>query len=173
MHLIACNSTLSERIAAFAVSSGAFYRAEALHGEPLFERCEMSRSLIPMMEFHGSKDPVISYDGITTPDGPTFSIPGWLQSWAKRNNCDSAEKITLYDGGVEKSAWSAGAQKEVLIHYYIHGFGHGWPTTRPLDNDDQRYGPTYFNATPIVMDFFKRWQLPLANERKGSKHNEP
>lgn len=158
-HLLACNSTLSRRIAAFAIASGAFYKASALHGSPLFERCEIKSSPIPIMEFHGSKDPVIHYDGKTTPDGPTFSLPKWLDDWAKRNKCNDVKRTMEYDGNVERSAWSRDGQQDVLVHYYIHGFGHGWPTTRPLDNDDQRHGPTYFNATPMILDFFKKWPL--------------
>ncbi len=158
-HLLACNSTLSRRIAAFAIASGALYKASALHGLPLFKRCEIKRSPIPIMEFHGSKDPVIHYDGNTTPDGPTFSLPKWLDDWAKRNKCDDVKRTMEYDGNVDRSAWSRDGQQDVLVHYYIHGFGHGWPSTRPLDNDDQRHGPTYFNATPIILDFFKKWPL--------------
>ena len=159
-HLLACNSTLSGRIAAFAIASGAFYKASALGGEPLFERCKINRSPIPIVEFHGSEDPVIHYDGKTTPDGHTFSLPQWLDDWAERNKCDRLERTNLYDGGVERSSWKRGDQKDVLVHYYIHGFGLGWPTTRPLDNDGQRHGPTYFDATPVVLDFFKEWPLP-------------
>ena len=124
------------------------------------------------MEFHGSKDPVIHYDGKTTPDGPTFSLPEWLDGWAKRDKCDHVEKLPLYDGNVERSIWSRGDQKAVLVHYYIHGFGHGWPTTRPLDNDDQRHGPTYFNATPLILDLFEQNPLPLSSNSTSNAQSE-
>ena len=165
--LLACSVQLSQKIAAFAAASGAFYKDSALR-EPLFSNCDPRRSPVPIMEFHGSKDPIIHYDGKTTPDGHTYSLPEWLQDWAGRNGCEGSEDqnstSVLYDGGVERSAWTCHGRKDVVVHYYIHGFGHGWPTTTPLDNDFQRYGPTYFNATPIVMDFFEKHpMLPLGD----------
>jgi poly(3-hydroxybutyrate) depolymerase len=44
----------------------------------------------------------------------------------------------------------------MVVRYYIHNFGHGWPSTAPLENDYQRSGPTYLNATPLIMDFFRK-----------------
>lgn len=160
--LLACDPKASSRIAAFAIASGAFYQDSALK-EPLFGHCSPARSPVPIMEFHGEKDPVIHYDGKTTPDGETYNLPEWLKDWAVRNGCspDTQKQTTLlYNGKVERSSWACDTQGEVVIHYYIHGFGHGWPTTTPLDNDDQRYGSTYFNATPIVLDFFSSHVLP-------------
>lgn len=159
--LLACDSTASSRIAAFAASSGAFYKDEALK-EPLFSRCHPSRQAIPMLDFHGDTDPVIHYDGKTTPDGPTYNIFSWIQGWAHRNGCpkgDNGKMISLYGGKVKKTVWTCGGAEDVVEHYKIAGFGHGWPTTFPLNNDEQRHGPTYFNATPIVLDFFQRFRL--------------
>lgn len=161
--LLACDAKASSRIAAFAIASGAFYRDNALK-EPLFSHCTPARSPVPIMEFHGGRDPVIHYDGKTTPDGETYSLPEWLKDWAVRNGCSpdvQNQTILLYNGNVERSAWSCDPQGEVVIHYYIHGFGHGWPTTTYLDNDYQRYGPTFFNASPIVLEFFRGHVLPL------------
>ena len=162
-HLLACDEKLSTRIAAFAIASGAFYKDSALK-EPLFGQCTPVRHPIPIMEFHGEKDPVIHYDGKTTPDGETYSLDEWIQDWKLRNFCipDSEnEKVVLYDGKVEKRTWTCSNVKDVIIHYYIHGFGHGWPSTMSQDDDDQRYGPTSFDATLLVMDFFKKHVLPL------------
>ena len=43
--------------------------------------------------------------------------------------------------------------QEVLVHYYIEGFGHGWPNTMKQDDDNQRYGPVswyvFFLSHPI------------------------
>ena len=39
------------------------------------------------------------------------------------------------------------------MHYYIEGFGHGWPNTMKQDDDNQRYGPVswyiFFFSHPI------------------------
>lgn len=160
--LLACDPKASSRIATFAIASGAFYQDSALK-EPLFGHCSPARSPVPIMEFH---------DGKTTPDGETYSLPEWLKDWAVRNGCspDTQKQTTLlYNGRVERSSWACDPQGEVVIHYYIHGFGHGWPTTTPLDNDDQRYGSTYFNATPIVLDFFSSHVLPRISATTGGK----
>lgn len=159
--LLACSEKVSARLAAVAIASGAFYKDSALK-EPLFSRCTPSH-ILPIMEFHGNKDPVEHYDGKTTPDGEGYSLPEWLEGWAARNGCgkdDKGKTTKLYDGKVEKITWSCGEVEDVVIHYYIHEFGHGWPSTSHMDDDkDIRYGPTYFNATPIVMDFFGKHSL--------------
>ena len=46
-HLLACSTTLTSRIAAFATASGAFCKAIVLHGQSLLERCERSHSIYP------------------------------------------------------------------------------------------------------------------------------
>jgi hypothetical protein len=49
-------------------------------------------------------------------------------------------------------------------------FGDGWPSTVSLEDDYQRYGPTYFNATPAILDFFREHVLPPeGNERRREK----
>ena len=161
--LLACHPELSSRFAAFAVASGAFYEDSALHGEPLFSLCSPSRSEIPMLEFHGLADPVEHYDGVGTPDGPNIPIAKWVGDWATRNGCgQSAKNITkMLFNGTEKHSFSCSGHEDVVIHYAVPGFGHGWPSTMALDNDYQRFGPTWFNATKIMVDFFRRWELPI------------
>lgn len=46
--------------------------------------------------------------------------------------------------------------QDVVVHYYIHDFGYGWPRTALLENGYQRFGPTDLNATPFIMDFFRK-----------------
>ncbi|OAP60816.1 hypothetical protein AYL99_05818 [Fonsecaea erecta] len=166
--LLAGDWRASGRIAAFAMASAAIYQDEALK-EPLFSTPHPSRLPVPMLEFHGDADPVVHYEGRTTPDGPTYDVYEWLQGWAKRNGCVDLEgqRVSLYDGRVEKIVWSMqgsgpyGDQyaHSVIEHYKIAGFGHGWPSRYPLNNDSQeRHGPTYFDATPLVMEFFGRFK---------------
>lgn len=156
--LLAGDPKASSRIAAFAFSAGAFYKDEAL-GEPLFSRCRPSRLPVPILELHGDSDPVEHYDGKTTPDGPSYPVWEWVTEWAERNTSKTESKReVLYDGKVERYSFSKGAD-EVVVHYLVHGFGHGWPTKRPLNNDEQRHGPTVFDATPIVLDFFSKFTI--------------
>lgn len=168
---------MSTRLAAAGIASGAFYTDGALK-EPLFSHCTPSH-VLPIMEFHGSKDPVEHYDGKTTPDGESYSLPEWLEGWAVRNGCegdtktDEPEKETVKDWNAELSTWRCGQTVDaVVVHYYIHGFGHGWPSTLPLENDYQRYGPTKFNATAVIMDFFARHALHRETQQSGTARDE-
>ncbi|KAL2352787.1 putative ferulic acid esterase [Cryomyces antarcticus] len=154
--LLACNDALAQRIAAFAASSGAYYKDEALN-EPLFGDCQADRVPTPFLEFHGSTDPVIHYDGDSTPDGPTYNPLEYVQRFCSDDAEGNAKKS--YGEDVEEYYLSCKGVQDAVQHYWIKDFGHGWPTTTKLSNDDQRYGPTYFNATPIVMRFFRRWSL--------------
>lgn len=165
--LLACDPAVSRRIAAFAATSAAVYRDEALK-EPLWRHCPSRSAPVPFLEFHGTKDPVVDYDGERTPDGPSWSVADRMQHWARVNGCAEGagnETVMLYEGHVWRYAFSCGenedgGNEDVVQQYRIEGFGHGVPTTTPLDNDGQRYGPTWFNATPVVLEFFGRWRLP-------------
>lgn len=159
--LLACQPETSRRIAAFAAASGAFYEDSALHGEPLFSDCRPSRGSVPILEFHGLADPVEHYYGKDTPDGPSIPIPEWVRGWAMRNGCaaDARNETTRLFNGTERHDFTCGGVEDIVVHYSIPGFGHGWPSTVPLDNDFQRYGPTWFNATKIIMEFFGKHEL--------------
>ncbi|TKA75674.1 hypothetical protein B0A49_06582 [Cryomyces minteri] len=159
--LLACNDALAHRIAAFAASSGAYYKDEALN-EPLFGDCQADRVPTPFLEFHGSKDPVIHYDGDNTPDGPTYNPLEYVQRFCSDDAEGTAKKS--YGEDVEEYYLSCEGVQDAVQHYWIKDFGHGWPTTTKLSNDDQRYGPTFFNATPIVMRFFRRWSLIVESD---------
>ena len=46
---------------------------------------------MPFMEMHGTKDPVIHVDGVSTPDGETWPVEEWaVEGWRKRN-CGEVE----------------------------------------------------------------------------------
>ena len=167
--LLAGDHQASARIAAFAIASGAFYTDSALK-EPLFSHANPARIPVALLEFHGTADPVIHYDGKSTPDGVSFSLPDFFEIWCRRNEIDpaSGSEEELWDGEVTRYVWKAASRgreagddklEEMLVHYRIRGFGHGWPTKRHLNNDDQRKGPTKFEGTPIVLNFFRGFRL--------------
>lgn len=162
--LLPCDHVFSASIAGAAVVSGAIYKDKSLKGgEPLFDRCEPARSPFPMLEMHGSKDPVIHYDGKSTPDGETYSIEEWLLGWRKRNGCGEGTKMEvrdIHEGTVKKSVWWDNKDQEVIVHYYIQGFGHGWPSTKKQDDDHQRYGPLKWDGTRDIVSFLESKRLP-------------
>ncbi|KAH8896769.1 alpha/beta-hydrolase, partial [Thozetella sp. PMI_491] len=80
--LLACSSQGSN-FAAFAMSSAALY-ADNLGAGPGDRACTPSRKQIPIMEIHGSADPVIPYNGGAVTGGTTPPILQWLNAWSTR-----------------------------------------------------------------------------------------
>ncbi|KAM0800406.1 Alpha/Beta hydrolase protein [Usnea florida] len=171
-NLLACDPEVSKQVAAAAIVSGAFYKDHSLKGnEPLFGICEKREAPLPMLEMHGSADPVIHYDGKSTPDGETYSLQEWLGTWRKRNGCAGAQselRRDIHDASVQKTEWRCGmgkeGAKEVVIHYYIRDFGHGWPSTKAQDDDRQRLGPVRWNATSDIAEYLTGKRLDVEGE---------
>lgn len=141
--VLACR--MSDRIAAFAPVSGAFY--------PQGGACEPTRPA-PILDFHGSLDETIPYGGDAERGLPP--IPDWLAGWAERNGCDP-DPVTRDVGDgvhrVEHRACDGGAEVE---HYRMDSVAHDWPATHPNPDSDQ---PAPIDATPLIMDFFSRHAL--------------
>ena len=160
--VLACDKALSSKLAAVAIVSGAFYFDHTLK-DPLFSSCTPARSPLPVLDFHGTKDPVIHYDGKGTPDGQTYDIAGWCYSWAERNGCPVGEQprpVKTDSSRVQALAWRCGSWSESVLHYQIQGFGHGWPSKKVQEDDFQRLGPAPIEATPIILSFFQKHTLP-------------
>ncbi|RDL31362.1 putative poly(3-hydroxybutyrate) depolymerase [Venustampulla echinocandica] len=159
---LACSPTLSKQIAAIAPVSGAFYipisSPDDCSPATIPIPCNISRSPIPIIEFHGSADKVISYDGGYQDGDCLPSIPHWVREWSKRDGYGASNKTTdLHHGKVQKYEYGGGkGNLGVVTHYLTQGLGHAWPSTLP--NSDNPNG-TYFDATPIIIDFFNKYTL--------------
>lgn len=160
--LLACDSVLSTKIAAFAPVSGAFYVAgssdDNCDAQHITIPCSPGRNPLPILEFHGSADGTIPYSGGGRRGECLPTIPHWVREWSKREGYGLTNKTTsLYDGKVLKYEYGGGSgQLGIVTHYLTEGLGHAWPSTEP--NDDNSKG-TYFNATPLIMDFFNKYTL--------------
>ncbi len=116
---------------------------------------------------------MIHYDGKNTPDGETYPIDEWVAGWRERNGCGGkmrAEAETIHGGNVKKRSWWCDG-KEVISHYYIEGFGHGWPSTQRQEDDGKRYGPLQWNGTRDIVDFVKS-KSPPAGVHAGRVRDE-
>lgn len=116
---LACR--LAERIAAFAPISGNFY---ALPGG-----CEPGRP-VPILNFHGTKDGLLPYNGIpvnVNPRWPLPAIPQWLQEWANRDGCVHGPTVFLQDSHVTGEQWTGCQGNATVVHYRIEGGGHSGP----------------------------------------------
>ncbi|KAK4696927.1 polyhydroxybutyrate depolymerase, partial [Lecanoromycetidae sp. Uapishka_2] len=173
-NLLACDLKFSSHVAAATIVSGAVYKDKSLKGnEPLFDVCNPARSPLPIFELHGSKDPVIHYDGKSTPDGETYPIDEWVAGWRERNGCGGKtreEAISIHKGTVAKKSWYC-EDEEVVTHYCIEGFGHGWPSKQRQEDDGQRYGPLEWNGTRDILHFLGSKVLP-ARSQSGSPRDE-
>jgi len=142
--VLACR--MSDRIAAFAPVSGAFY--------PQVGVCNPTRP-VPILDFHGAADDTIPYDGDKAKGLP--SIPDWLSEWARRDGCTTPPSTRAEDHGhVHITQWSVDHCGAEITHYKIDGLGHDWPSTHPNLDSAQ---PTVLDATPIIMEFFSHHAL--------------
>lgn len=156
-NVLACDATLSKRIAAFAPVSGAYYiDTSPCHAATVKIPCKAGRTNIPLLEFHGGKDTTISYSGGARKGECLPTIPHFVQQWAVRDGLGSkntssalAKDTTLYKFG-----------SGLVQHVYNSVIGHDWPSTQPND-DNSRDGHhvASFDATPIILDFFKAHPL--------------
>lgn len=113
-NLLACQ--MAGRIAAFAPVAAAIY--------PLPAGCHPARP-VSYLEFHGTSDPLVHYNGNTLPRFP--AIMDMLQEWATRNGCISGPTIFFQQAEVTGFQWT-GCQAGVIVqHYRIEGGGHTWP----------------------------------------------
>ena len=185
--LLACYPPTSSRIAAFSAVSGAYYLQESLN-QTLFEKegCQPGNipRKIPYLHIHGKKDMVIAYNGDNSgfdidqnhiPDPDTLPIPTWLQDWVERNGCLKDGSVNRYlktghvsnsttvmeNGSVERSVWTCAGYQDVVTGYLVKELGHGWPSTVPLGGilEEFRLGPSAWNASALLMDWFGRWSL--------------
>lgn len=190
--LLACYPPTSERIAAFSGVSAAYYTKGSL-GYSLFEPegCKPPTGRKPFLDIHGDSDMVIAYngdnsgfdiDGNGIPDPDTLPIQTWLGDWATRNGCADPSGVYISDlletgdvanatsmlenGNITKSTWTCGGWSDVVEGYEVKGLGHGWPSTWPLAAELEaiRLGPTSWNASTVLLDWFSRWSLPHGRE---------
>ncbi|KAF7192568.1 Feruloyl esterase B [Pseudocercospora fuligena] len=186
--LLACNGTVGGRFAALAGVAAAYYLDESLT-EPLFGTgCGKDREnvTIPYLEIHGDVDKIIAYDGDNLPSPNTFPIPEFLGKIAKLNGCgtdvksvggltgaESNQTQILNGGNVTRHAWTCDDLEDVVVHYKVKGLGHGWPSTTYFGGilDEYRNGPTTWNASAVIGDWFGRWSLKSSWDKRDNYHD--
>lgn len=141
--VLACR--LAGRVAAFAPVAGAFYP----QGGP----CHPSRPA-PILDFHGTADTTIPYDGNPAKGLPP--IPAWLAAWSTRDGCRADPVSWTPVPGVVARKWLGCDHPGALVHYRVEGAGHVWPSTEP-NNDSAT--PTVIDATPVIWCFFRAHPL--------------
>ncbi len=146
--LMAC--TLSARIAAFAAVSGAFYPPESTD-------CQPTRPA-PILEFHGTADGIVPYGG-----NNTFPpIPQWLQTWATRDGCANGPAMFFQQQDVIGEQWAGCQLSTVVVHYQIHGGGHGWPGGTKTNATGGGVITLTISATDLMWQFYQTHPLHIA-----------
>jgi polyhydroxybutyrate depolymerase len=146
--ILACE--LSDRIAAIAPVSGAFYGT----GHPT---CHPSRP-VPVIDFHGTGDATIPYAGDADRGLP--AIPDWVAAWADRNGCQAGPLTDQTASDVTTSRWVGCRHGAEVTHVAVLGGGHTWP------GEDSYSGGGYathsIEAHEVMWEFLRDERLPVS-----------
>jgi polyhydroxybutyrate depolymerase len=118
--LAACR--MASRIAALASVAGGY------DGQP---PCRPSR-VLPVLEIHGTADPVVPYFGAgkrRTADG----LPPFVNGWLGRDGCHGPARRTRLSHRSVRFTWTRCAKGALVEHVQIAGGRHQWPGATPPD----------------------------------------
>ncbi|KAM3482976.1 hypothetical protein MY8738_003660 [Beauveria namnaoensis] len=164
-NVLACDACASQRIAAFAPVSGAFY-VDTLpcHPDTVKLPCSPGRSNIAFIEFHGGNDTTISYQGGERKNECLPAIPHFVRQWSVRNGLGLHNHSSEIAANTTSYTYGSGADAGLVTHVYESDIGHDWPSTAPNeDNSRKGHHVASYNATPIILDFFSKYQLSGKN----------
>ncbi len=138
---------LGSRIAAIAPVSGPI----------AVTSCKPSRP-IPVMEFHGTSDVVVWYNGGSA--SGAMSVPDAIKLWKTNNGCSDATPKTIFQNGdttcTAYQSCKAGAD---VVLCTISGGGHQWPGgTDPTAGVGKQTQD--INASSAMVDFFLAHPMP-------------
>lgn len=140
--LLACE--LPDRIAAFGIVAGALYVTPSAD-------CSFTTPA-PIIEFHGTADPVIRYGGGTSHGTRYLSVDEWLNKQVASMSCGSEPVKTQIGSDITESAWSGCSSRGDLIHYRVTGGGHTWPGATVVSGPGQT--TQTISATALMLSFF-------------------
>jgi polyhydroxybutyrate depolymerase len=109
---------------------------------------------LPLVDFHGTADPILFYTGGPY---PTPAIPTICQAWANAVGGAAPPVTTSIPPDIQRSVWAGACPVEL---YTVAGGGHAWPGGLPLP-----YGPTTqtIDATTLIMQFLKDPQAQVGS----------
>lgn len=163
---LACN--LSDRIAAIAPVAGLYFPplADELPEAP---ECNSSRP-VPIIAFHGTDDPIVTFDG-GLPSDPDFDIrihfhdidDVVLPAWAAHNGCDAAPSDERVAEHIRLLRYDNCDQDATVELYVVEGGGHTWPDAT---SDEESLGFTTheISANDLLWEFFQARPMPAASE---------
>ena len=154
---LACS--MSDRIAAIAPVNGFMF--------PSFLTSCAPKHPVPVIEIHGTSDPVRSWDGVG-PVTQAVNMDTLISHWVRTNGCSRVPKVdtlpntnTTDNSWVYHYTWPGGlAGSSVELYKVING-GHCWPGSTVLEP----YGNTNkdFNACAVIWRFLSKYRLNRLN----------
>jgi polyhydroxybutyrate depolymerase len=137
---LACE--LGDRIAAIGPVAG-----------QLLSPCTPSRP-IPVMEFHGTADQIVPYNGgLGMP-----AVTDVAKAWAKQNGCGATPMQTYAMGDATCITYSGCTANADVTLCTIQDGGHTWPGGFPIPGLGKT--STDINATDAMWDFFTKHPMP-------------
>jgi polyhydroxybutyrate depolymerase len=151
-NVLAC--ILAGRFAAFAPVSGAY--------PPYSGGCHPVRP-VPLLEFHGTADWVVPYNGSMSKHYPP--ILAWLQGWATRDGCTMGPTLFYKQVNVKGLEWTNCRGNATVVHFRIQGEGHTWPSVTfnvSFNTSGGSTGTTVkaLSASALIWSFFQQHPLP-------------
>ena len=125
---------------------------------------------VPMIEFHGTADPVTPYNGGRTwvaPE-PFPSIPTWTANWARRNRCGTNPVESVVAADVTRLEYTNCADDAAVVLYRVQGGGHSWPGGKPLPEWLVGSTSNGVDATSQMWAFFR--EHPLREAQTAARH---
>ncbi|KAI0911060.1 Alpha/Beta hydrolase protein [Ustulina deusta] len=165
---LACDARSSARIAAFAPVSGAYYvNVTGPECTPLTleSHCRPAREHVPVLAFHGGADITIPYGGGPRAGECLPYIPHFVAAWAARNGLGDtpgyARGLPHARDNATVYGYGAGNHQDLVQFVYSgNHVDHQWPATIPnADSIQYASPPATFNASAIIVDFFRRYTL--------------
>jgi polyhydroxybutyrate depolymerase len=142
---MACDA--GDLVAAFAAVSGYLskYPCAPSHGQA-------------MIEFHGTADPIIPYNGY---GGHSLSVPQLAQKFATTVNLCTTQTVPIFSNnqGVSAIEYRQGCRNSAVVNFYtISGGGHTWPGGRYNAQTLKKSGPVNMSisATQLILTFFSQ-----------------
>jgi len=120
---------------------------------------------MPVLYIHGTKDPIVAYNGGKVFGKGIYSHTAIIKKWAAIDNCDPKPVITQFrddahDGTtIVKEEYSNPSNQLKVVSYTINNGGHTWP-------GGWQYFPKFIigktthnlNACHVIWDFFKSYR---------------
>jgi polyhydroxybutyrate depolymerase len=130
------------------------------------DHCRPARPM-HILEFNGTADPIMPYDGGTTRGRykvAVLSANDSIKIWATLDGCRTGPAIeavtdTGAGGIVRRTAYSDCGEDMNVMLYTVVGLAHSWPGADSRSAGQSGAGP---RANDLLWDFFKISALPMA-----------